>query len=502
MKYLSTRNKNSSVSGAEAVVKGIAADGGLFVPEYFPQITLPDLNTMVSQTYPERAAFILSKFFDEFTYAELLEFAEAAYRKFDDDSVCPLVIIEDGPAILELTHGPTLAFKDMALSLMPYLLSASRKKLNENEKTLILVATSGDTGKAALEGFKDAEGIEIIVFYPESGVSAMQKLQMTTAEGKNLAAAGIFGNFDDAQTAVKAIFADKEINARLLETGYKLSSANSINWGRLAPQIAYYFSAYADLLGAGEIAPGEKINFAVPTGNFGNILACYYARRMGLPVANIICASNQNRVLADFFENGEYDVNRDFFKTMSPAMDILVSSNLERMLFELTGRDDQKIKGYAASLASEGSYVVDTAIFNNLDFVAGWADEEDTRALIEGFFEETEYVLDPHTAVAASVYYDYAEASGDDAKTVIVSTANPYKFPSDVYFCLTGTRIEDEFKAAQRLQIFSGMDIPDSIKELKTKAVLHKNKYEPDRLGEAVFELLEKINEKSGSKAE
>ena len=342
MQYVSTREKSTIVSSAEAIVKGLSEDGGLFVPSEFPSISSKELEQMTDMEYSERAAFVLSKFLSDFTLEELNDYTKKAYSRFYGDDPCPLVAIDDKTYILELWHGPTCAFKDMALTLLPHLMVASRKKVGEKNKTLILVATSGDTGKAALEGFKDVEGCEIIVFYPSEGVSDMQKLQMQTQTGNNVYVCAIKGNFDDAQSAVKVIFNDENVKAQLLEQGYKLSSANSINWGRLVPQIAYYVSSYVDLLASNEIKMGEKINFCVPSGNFGNILAGYYAMRMGVPIGKLICASNKNRVLTDFFASGKYDTNREFYKTMSPSMDILISSNLERLLFEISGREDRK----------------------------------------------------------------------------------------------------------------------------------------------------------------
>lgn len=494
MNYISTRTEYVSVSGAEAIVKGLAPDGGLFVPEVVPSLTYAEITAMTEMDYPQRAAFVMHKFLDEFSEEELLEFAQKAYSRFDGDP-CPVVVVDEKLSVLELIHGPTLAFKDMALTILPYLLTASKKKLGSSEKTLILVATSGDTGKAALEGFKDVEGTEIIVFYPSDGVSEMQKLQMSTQEGENVHVGGIVGNFDDAQTAVKTIFSDKEINAKLLERGYALSSANSINWGRLLPQIVYYISAYVDLLGADEIVLGENVNFVVPTGNFGNILACYYARKMGLPVDELICASNQNKVLTDFFETGVYSTEREFYKTMSPSMDILVSSNLERLLFELLGRDTVKVTELMKELKETGSYAVDEKILDGLNFVAGWADEVDTASAIAGFYDEWEYLLDPHTAVAVSVYYDYADASGDETKTVVVSTANPYKFPRDVYRCLTESDVDDAFKAAQKLYNYTGEEIPPQIAELKNKVRRFREVFPREKIADAVFGFLKEDKE-------
>lgn len=487
MKYISTRNRNRVYTGAEAIVKGISDDGGLIVPSSFPIIDGAKLDELCEMDYPERAAEVLSMYLDEFTRDELLDYARKAYSRFDGDDPCPLVKVEDGLFMLELWHGPTYAFKDMALTLLPYLMVASKRKLGDTSKTLILVATSGDTGKAALEGFKDVEGTEIIVFYPVKGVSAMQKLQMTTQEGGNVHVAGIKGNFDDAQTAVKAIFTDPDAIAELKKKGIEMSSANSINWGRLAPQIAYYVSAYCDLVTSGEIECGDKINFVVPTGNFGNILAGYYAYRMGIPVGKLIIASNANNILTDFFNTGKYDTNRNFFKTMSPSMDILVSSNLERLLFEVTGRDDAKIRGLYDSLKKYGKFELDLSDADLGIFEAGWADEEDTREAMANFFDLDDYVLDPHTAVAASVYSEYADETQDETTTVIVSTASPYKFACDVYNAVADAHEDDVEKAVNKLMMFTGAECPEGILRLKHLPVHHNNVIAKEDAKRAVF---------------
>lgn len=469
MKYISTRNAARSVTGSEAILMGISPEGGLFVPESFPQVTLADIESMGEMTYAERSAFVMSKYLDEFTYEELLEIACRAYSRFDDEDTCPLTKVDDGFYILELWHGPTYAFKDLALTVLPQLVSACRKKRGEEAKTLVLVATSGDTGKAALEGFKDVEGTEIMVFYPDEGVSHMQKLQMITTGGENTYVAGIKGNFDDAQTAVKRIFTDDGVRAELAKAGYVMSSANSINWGRLLPQIAYYFSAYSDLLSSGEIEAGDKVNFVVPTGNFGDILAGYYAMRMGLPVEKLLCASNINNVLTDFFTTGEYDATREFHKTISPSMDILISSNLERLLFELCDRDDKRLVSLMSALKSEGKYSVDLSeIKRKLGvFAAGFADEDETMETIYNTFDEYGYVVDPHTAVAIAVYNDYYLAAGDTTPSVILSTASPYKFAQDVYEAVGESQIADPFKAVKKLHSLTGMEVPEGIDRLE-----------------------------------
>ena len=477
MKYISTRDKSNEVTCTSAIVNGISKDGGLFVPASFPTLSLLEIERLIDLSYSERSAYVLEKFLgDEFTYDELLTYTTKAYNRFYGDP-CPIVKLDDQTFVMELWHGPTCAFKDMALTVLPHLLSASRKKTGEDKKSLILVATSGDTGKAALEGFKDVEGTEVIVFYPSEGVSPMQKLQMMTQEGSNVYVCGIKGNFDDAQSAVKRIFANADIVKELDKKGYKLSSANSINWGRLAPQIAYYISTYVDLVAAGEIENGKKINFVVPSGNFGNILAGYYAMRMGLPVNKLICASNKNNVLTDFFNSGNYSTKREFYKTMSPSMDILISSNLERLLFELAGRDDHFVDAKMTELRERGEYSLS---YEELKehipmFYASFADEEYTADTIHYYFGEDEedesYLFDPHTAVAMSVYDTYYDETDDDTETVIVSTASPYKFPQDVLEAITGKRVDDAFKATDMLEEMSAVEIPEPLKGLKDRQV-------------------------------
>ena len=441
--------------------------------------------------YPERAASVLHEYLDEFSFEELLDYANKAYSRFEGDDPCPLVKVDDGLYMLELWHGPTYAFKDMALTLLPHLMVASKRKLGDASRTLILVATSGDTGKAALEGFRDVEGTEIIVFYPADGVSAMQKRQMVTQQGENVHVAGIKGNFDDAQTAVKAVFTDPEVIARLKEHGIEMSSANSINWGRLAPQIAYYISAYCDLVNSEEIKRGDKVNFVVPTGNFGNILAGYYAYRMGLPVHKLIVASNANNILTDFFNTGEYDVRRKFFKTMSPSMDILVSSNLERLIFEVTGRDSAKVRKIYDDLKANGRFELDLEEMDLSVFEAGWADEDETRETIATFFDlEEGYVLDPHTAVAVSVYNEYSAETEDMTPTVIVSTASPYKFACDVYNAVAGAHEKDPDKAVMKLHTFTAAECPDGILALNSLPVRHASVIPRDGVKQAVYDFV------------
>ena len=494
MKYVSTRNKEYKCTAAEAIRDGLANDGGLFVPEVIPQLTKADFEKLTEMDYQERAAFVLSKYLEDYTYDELLSYTKNAYSRFYGDDPCPLVNIEENLYVLELWHGPTCAFKDMALTMLPHLLVGARKKTGETSKTLILVATSGDTGKAALEGFRDIEGVDIIVFYPSQGVSDMQKLQMKTQLGNNVYVCAIEGNFDDAQSAVKTIFNDDEIKAKLLKKNYKLSSANSINWGRLAPQIAYYISAYCDLLNAEEIKFGDKVNFCVPSGNFGNILAGYYAYKMGLPVNKFICASNSNKVLTDFFKSGEYNRNREFYKTMSPSMDILISSNLERLLFDISGHDDKLTKERMEALKKDGKYKITKEELKKINeiFDAGYTTEEETSASIDAKNEDDGYVMDTHTAVAMSVYEDYATETLDETPTVVVSTASAYKFPADVYEAITGEREDDAFKATEKLNEETALEIPEPLKGLKDREVRFNDVIDKNDVAKAVLDYIDR----------
>ncbi len=486
MQLISTRNKQETAEALDAVLRGIAPDGGLYVPSSFP--TLGDIETLLPLGYDALSAQVLSQFFDGIP--DMGALTKAAYSSFDDPAVAPVKALGSGQYVMELWHGPTLAFKDMALSILPRLMTAAMSK-EQGKDVLILVATSGDTGKAALEGFCDVPHTKIFVFYPDQGVSDMQRLQMTTQRGDNTHVAAVRGNFDDAQSGVKAIFADNAFAEKAAEKGYGLSSANSINFGRLAPQIAYYVWAYAQLRKRGEIAPGEKVNFVVPTGNFGNILAAYYAKRMGLPVGRLICASNQNNVLTDFFRQGEYSLKRPFFKTMSPSMDILISSNLERLLFELTGRDATAVQGMMAQLKSTGRYDIGEAARSTLeaDFWADWCGEDETQAAIRHTFEQNGYLADTHTAVALGVYEKY-RATGDTAKTVIVSTASPYKFPADVLSALGEDASRSAFGAAKRLSERTNTVIPRQLSELETSPVRHNTVVDIPGMAQAVLEVL------------
>ncbi len=476
MYFVSTRGKER-VIGSEAVVKGLAADGGLFVPETFPTVTAGDINAMRSMSYAERAAEILHRFFDEYDKAELLAACKAAYGQFERGDAAPLVKIKDGLYVLELFHGPTCAFKDMALTVLPYLLRKGCDLCGIKEKVLVLVATSGDTGKAALEGFKNAEGIDVMVLYPEDGVSKMQKLQMCTQEGSNVNVLAVSGNFDDCQRTVKTIFSSKEYAEQLAKEGYRLSSANSINFGRLAPQIVYYFSTYIDLLTGKQIEYGDPVNFTVPTGNFGDILAAYYAKRMGLPLGKLICASNRNHILTDFFQSGVYDTHREFIKTMSPSMDILVSSNLERLLYEITDRNAERTAELMRSLSQSGKYEVTPGELARLqgEIWAGFAGEDETIEAMYDFFSENGYTADTHTGVALYVQGLYKDAfPRDKNESVIVSTANPYKFPQDVYYAVTGNDIKDSFKCIKRLNQETAMPVPKAISRLRDKPLRFK----------------------------
>ncbi len=440
MKFFSTRDTALRISSAEAIVKGLSDDGGLFCPESIPKLTAEDKKFLLNASYRERAAFVLGKFLSDFSAEELAYFSEKAYstEKFDSDAVAPVHMLDKKLGILELWHGPTSAFKDMALQMLPYLLSASLKKTGESRLACILVATSGDTGKAALEGFADVPGTKIAVFYPKDGVSKIQERQMTTQSGDNVYVSSVVGNFDDVQSAMKEIFSDVDIRAKASDNGCIFSSANSINWGRAVPQIAYYVSGYFDLLASGAISETDEINVCVPTGNFGNILAAFYAKEMGVPIKKFICASNSNNVLTDFFRTGTYDKRRDFHVTTSPAMDILISSNLERLIFNLSGNDDKTVKGYMDKLRADGVYTVSPEIFEKVSdlFYGGFCDDAETLKTISNVYSEHNYLIDTHTAVAVNVHKKYVEESGDNAVTLLASTASPFKFADSVLSAL------------------------------------------------------------------
>ena len=474
MFYKSTRNSNIKVESATAITQGISEEGGLFVPESIPELTLDEVKYLSGLNYSCRAAYVFKKFLTDFTDAEIQYCTDNAYstKNFETESIAEISQLFDGTYMLELWHGPTCAFKDMALQILPYFLTTSAKKINIDKKIVILVATSGDTGKAALEGFKDVEGTQIMVFYPEDGVSPMQKRQMTTQEGSNVGVCAVKGNFDDCQNGVKAIFTDAEIKQKMSDAGLMFSSANSFNWGRLVPQIVYYISTYASLAESGEIAYGDKLNVVVPTGNFGNILAAYYAKKMGLPIGKLICASNVNKVLTDFIETGVYDRNREFFATCSPSMDSLISSNLERLLYIITNGDDAQIREWFTALAQTGKYEVTDAVKAVLkeEFFGGYCDDEQTKATIHDIYEKYSYTCDTHTAVAVKVYEDYKKATGDTTKTVIASTASPYKFSASVLEAIEGKKSDiDEYEMVDRLAELSDIPVPSALADLKNR---------------------------------
>lgn len=494
--YESTRGGSERITAAEAIKRGIAPDGGLYVPCGIPGLDLDEIRDLAGMTYPQRAAVILKRFLDDFTEEDINECVNSAYsQKFTHEKIAPVVELNEKLFLLELWHGPTCAFKDMALQILPHLLVKSMKKTGEKSRVIILTATSGDTGKAALEGFADVEGTGIIVFYPDDGVSVIQKYQMITQTGKNVRVFGVRGNFDDAQTGVKRIFTDKELISWLGERGLKFSSANSINWGRLVPQIVYYFSAYADLVKENRITAGDKINFVVPTGNFGNILAGFYAAKMGLPVNRLICASNDNNILTDFIRTGCYDRRRKFIKTVSPSMDILISSNLERLLYEITGHDGKKVADWMGQLNEDGNYDIGKKYRDETGkyFWAGWSNQDETLKTIECVYEEYGYVLDTHTAVAVDVYDKYVITTGDLTPSVVVSTASPFKFSNSVCKALFGenkTEGKSEFELLEMLSEKCGLPIPEGLVGLDKKEVLHGSVCDKEDMKNAVIQNL------------
>ena len=470
MKYYSTRDKYFRMDSAEAVKMGLSRDGGLLTPEAIPQIDRAFLESLVDQRYQTRAAKVMGLYLTDYTEEELLTFAENAYGpdKFDTEAVAPVRTLDGVTHCLELWHGPTSAFKDMALQMLPQLLSAALRKTGEGKTACILVATSGDTGKAAMEGFAGVPQTKIMVFYPKDGVSKVQEAQMVTQEGENVGVCAVAGNFDDAQAGVKRIFSDPAMRETLAGRGYFLSSANSINWGRILPQVVYYISAYCDLVRDGKLDMGERVNFCVPTGNFGDILAAYYAKRMGLPVGKLICASNRNDVLTDFLRTGVYDRNRPFHTTMSPSMDILVSSNLERLLFDLSGENDEEVRGYMEALSRDGKYQVSGQIKAALkeEFWGGFCGEEETTAAIAENYKKG-YLIDTHTAVAASVMEQYRRETGDQTVTVFVSTASPYKFCNHVLTAIGETPAGDGVELLDQLNAATGVTVPRRLAALK-----------------------------------
>ena len=473
--YRSTRDDSVKVTASQAILKGLAADGGLYVPEQIPALD-KSFEELSKMSYQEVAYEVMKLMLDDFTEEELKNCINKAYdSKFDTKVIAPLVKA-DGAYYLELFHGSTIAFKDMALSILPHLLITSAKKNNVKNEIVILTATSGDTGKAALAGFADVKGTKIIVFYPKHGVSPIQEKQMVTQKGDNTYVIGINGNFDDAQTGVKKIFGDKELEKVMNEAGYQFSSANSINIGRLVPQIVYYVYAYARLLADGEVKAGEAINVVVPTGNFGNILAAFYAKNMGLPIHKLICASNENKVLYDFFTTGTYDRNREFVLTTSPSMDILISSNLERLIYRIAGNSAEKNASLMQSLKESGKYEITDDMKAQLsDFYGNYATEAEDAAMIKKLYEDTGYVIDTHTAVAASVYEKYRKETGDTTKTVIASTASPYKFTRSVMEAIDEGKYAamGDFELIDQLSEISGVAVPNAIEEIRNAEVRH-----------------------------
>lgn len=495
--YESTRGHKEAIPSAEAIKKGISPDGGLYVPQRLSPLTLKEISQLADMTYTQRAVAILERFLEDFSHEELMDCVNQAYdsEKFSNPSIAPVVMLNENLYLLELWHGPTCAFKDMALQILPRFLVKSMKKTGESSEIVILVATSGDTGKAALEGFADVDGTRIMVFYPDAGVSEVQKYQMITQVGKNVKVIGVKGNFDDTQTGVKQIFTDEGLIAELENKALKFSSANSINWGRLVPQIVYYFSAYADMIKNGQIRAGDKVNFVVPTGNFGNILAGYYAKMMGLPVNKLVCASNDNNVLTDFIRTGIYDRRRQFVKTISPSMDILISSNLERLLYELTDHDAEKVNDWMKQLREKGYYNVGPKVLKKIQqhFWAGWSNQNETLKTIECVYNDYHYVSDTHTAVGIDVYEKYVITSGDLNPSVVISTASPFKFNESVCKALFGqNEIEgkSEFELLELLSQRTGWSIPEGLKDLDKKAVLHNTLCEKNEMKDIVRQAL------------
>ncbi len=499
MLYNSTQNKAETVSSAQAIAQGISKDGGLFVPQEFPKYDENTFKALLSEDYKGRAKKIFSDFLTDFTAEEIADCVDKAYtaEKFGGENPAPISYCTlDGKQlnILELWHGPTCAFKDMALQILPHLLTKSLKKTYDGKTAVILVATSGDTGKAALEGFKNVENTKIIVFYPVDGVSPMQKHQMNTQEGENVTVCAIKGNFDDAQTGVKKIFTTESVSEKLAENNMLFSSANSINWGRLLPQIVYYVSAYCDMVNAGKIELGDKINVVVPTGNFGNILASYYASLMGLPINKFICASNSNNVLTDFINSGVYDKNRKFYTTISPSMDILVSSNLERLLYKLSGNSDKTVHEWMNALKTDGKYSVTDEVKDVISdkFYGGFCDDASTKATIAKLFEQDKYLADTHTAVAVNVYEQYVDKTGDTTPAVIASTASPYKFSKAVLEAVAdGTELpETEFDMVEKLNEISGAAVPEPLANLKNKNARFSDVTEVEKMESYVLSAL------------
>ncbi|MCI8304924.1 MAG: threonine synthase [Lawsonibacter sp.] len=493
MRYISTRDNVIQYSASQAIAQGLARDGGLLTPYYIPKLPGKALEDIQSMAYQQRAVYIMKMFLEEFSVKELTDFANAAYGpdRFDTPAVAPVRTVDGNTHCLELWHGPTCAFKDMALQMLPHLLTASLAKTEEDKTACILVATSGDTGKGALEGFKDVPRTRILVFYPKDGVSEVQELQMLTQEGDNVGVCAVHGNFDDAQTGVKRLFSDEELRRELAGQGYFFSSANSINWGRVLPQVVYYISAYCDLLRDERIAPGQMVNVCVPTGNFGNILAAYYAREMGLPIEQLICASNSNNVLTDFIREGIYDRNRPFHNTMSPSMDILISSNLERLLYTLT-QDPAEVKGYMGQLAETGRYQVSDKVRDKLQkrFKGYFCDDTQTQRVIREMFDRHGYLVDTHTAVAFDALSQYRRETGDDTPAIVASTASPFKFCTSVLQALGEADPAHGLDALDQLAAKTGQPAPAPLAGLRSKAVRFSQTVEKERMVDAVRSLL------------
>ncbi len=494
MHYVSTRDNTIHLTAAQAIAQGLARDGGLMTPSQLPKLPAGMLEELMGMTYQERAVAVMGLFLEEFTKEELSGFAAKAYgpSQFDSSAVAPVTCVDDATYCLELWHGPTSAFKDMALQMLPHLLSASLVKTEEKKTACILVATSGDTGKAALEGFKDVPRTRILVFYPKDGVSAIQALQMQTQEGENVGVCAVYGNFDDAQTGVKTLFSDETLREDLAKRGFFLSSANSINWGRVLPQIVYYISAYCDLVRDGKVNQGDKVNICVPTGNFGNILAAYYAKEMGVPIGKLICASNANNVLTDFIQTGVYDKNRTFHNTMSPSMDILVSSNLERLLFALTNRNDAQVRDYMRQLNDGGRYEVAGDVKAQLasQFYAGFCDDAMTQEVIARVWKAHHYLIDPHTAVAFQVLEQYRSATGDKTPAIVVSTASPFKFCDSVLGALGVTDLAQGVAILDQLGQVTGQTPPAPLAVLKNKTIRFEGAVEKGEMLDQVQTML------------
>ena len=490
--YHSTRNSEETATASEAILKGLTSDGGLFVPDSIPKLNV-SLEDLTQMSYQEIAYAVMKEFLTDFTEEELKTCINNAYdSKFDTEEIAVTKKV-DGAYYLELFHGATIAFKDMALSILPHLLVTSARKNNVKNEIVILTATSGDTGKAALAGFADVPGTKIIVFYPKSGVSPIQEKQMVTQKGDNTYVIGIKGNFDDAQTGVKKMFSNKELAKVMNDNGFQFSSANSINIGRLVPQVVYYVKAYADLLKQGALKAGEPMNVVVPTGNFGNILASYYAKQMGIPIGKFVCASNKNKVLFDFFETGKYDRNREFYVTTSPSMDILISSNLERMIYRIAGNDAKQCAKFMAALTKDGEYVITDAMKAELsEFFGAFGSEEETAVKIKEVYDKEGYVMDTHTAVASCVCAQYREESGDETKCLIASTASPYKFVGSVMRAIDAEYAgRDEFELVDELEKLSQVAVPNAVKEIRDAKILHTRECDADKMKETVKEILE-----------